>query len=132
MSLLKVLVSGVAFLMALDLTASAGLASAAEAARAGVSIPVVPQVQGDAVTGGGEVKTWKPGDPVQVVPDLREDRQTTITATGQPGVSAPIVRGPVAPQTMEGDVRTLQKAEPYREGGAVRVVPDLREDDAKG
>ena len=132
MSLPKVLGSGVAFVMALDLTASAGLAGAAEEARPGVSIPVVPQVQSDAATGGGEVKTWKPGDPVQVVPDLREDQQTTITATGQPDVSAPIVRAPVAPQTLEGDLRTLQKAEPYREGGPVRVVPDLREDDAKG
>ena len=116
----------------LQLVAAAGAASAAEEARPGVSIPVVPQVQSDAVTGGGEVKTWKPGDPVQVVPDLREDQPTTITATGQPHVSAPIVRAPVAPQTLEGDLRTLQKAEPYREGGPVRVVPDLREDDAKG
>jgi hypothetical protein len=117
--------------MALQLTAAAGMASAAEDVRPGVSPPIIPEVQDEAVSGGGEVKTWKPGDPVRIVPDLREDQKPATSTAGQPGVSAPIVRRPVAPRVLDGNLRGLQKAGVYREGGPVRVVPDLREDDAK-
>ena len=116
----------------LQLVAAAGAASAAEEVRPDVSPPVMPQMQGGSASGDGEVKTWKPGDPVTIAPDLREDEDSSASASGQPRVSAPIVRGPVAPKVLEGNLRTLRKAEPYHEGTPVRVVPDLREDGANG
>ena len=118
--------------VAMQLTAAASVVTATEKAPPGVSSPILPQTRDGAVSGGGEVKTWKPGDPVRIVPDLREDQDPSAGAADQPSISAPIVRAPMTPQVLEGDLRALQKAEPYREGEPVRVVPDLREDGTRG
>jgi len=76
------------------------------------------------------VKKWKPGDPVRVVPDLKENGEAE---TGEAGAGEeplqPIVREPVAPQIMERSIDELAKVKPYREGDPVRVVPDLKESD---
>jgi hypothetical protein len=95
--------------------------------------PASPQVQERDVrslTGEAPVKRWKEGDPVRIVPDLREEGEV------EPGEEqaaeqspAPIVRAPVVPQVMDRSVNELSKAKPYREGQPVRVVPDLRESD---
>jgi hypothetical protein len=95
--------------------------------------PASPQVQERDVrslTEEAPVKRWKEGDPVRIVPDLREDGGV------EPGEEqaaeqspAPIVRAPVAPQVMDRSVNELSQAEPYREGQPVRVVPDLKESD---
>lgn len=76
------------------------------------------------------VKRWKEGDPVRIVPDLRQDGEVE-TGEGQAAEQspAPIVRAPVAPQVMDRSVNELSKAKPYREGEPVRVVPDLKESD---
>jgi len=76
------------------------------------------------------VTPWKPGDPVRVVPDLREDGKKTVEGeeqaqTGQP--LKPIVRNPVAPGIMDQNINDLPKVQPPQEGEPVRVVPDLRE-----
>jgi hypothetical protein len=96
--------------------------------------PAAPQVQEQDVRSLSEeapVKKWQPGDPVRVVPDLREDGGAQLgeaDAEGKP--LQPIVRAPVAPQVMERRVDELSKVKPYREGDPVRVVPDLKESDS--
>lgn len=97
--------------------------------------PAAPQVQEQDVRSLSEeapVKKWKPGDPVRVVPDLRENGEAA--ETGEAGTEGkplqPVVRGPVAPQVMERPLDELSKVKPYREGDPVRVVPDLRESDS--
>ena len=95
--------------------------------------PAAPQVQERDVrslTEEAPVKRWKEGDPVRIVPDLREDGDVG-TGEGQAAQQSPepIVRAPVAPQVMERSVNELPKAKPYREGEPVRVVPDLKESD---
>lgn len=95
--------------------------------------PAAPQVQERDVrslTEEAPVKRWKEGDPVRIVPDLREDGDAGTSedqAAQQP--PEPTVRAPVAPQVMERSVNELPKVRPYREGEPVRVVPDLRESD---
>jgi hypothetical protein len=79
------------------------------------------------------VPKWKPGDPVRIVPDLREDGGDTDASksgTDTPPLK-PIVRKPVAPNVMDQDVNDLSKPKPYDEGGPVRVVPDLKESDSQ-
>lgn len=95
--------------------------------------PAAPQVQERDVrslTEEAPVKRWKEGDPVRIVPDLREDGDV---GTGEDEAARqspePTVRAPVAPQVMERSVNELPKVEPYREGEPVRVVPDLKESD---
>jgi hypothetical protein len=95
--------------------------------------PARPQVQErgvDSLSEEAPVTKWKPGDPVRVVPDLREDGENPVSE-GQPPPQPlkPVVRTPVVPQVTERSVNELSKAEPYREGNPVRVVPDLRESD---
>lgn len=94
----------------------------------------VPRVQERDVKSLSEeipVKEWKPGDPVRVTGDLREDGKTDpdtdATQSGNGTPTEPIVREPVAPQVMEGNVDDLPKAKTYKEGDPVRVAPDLRE-----
>jgi hypothetical protein len=93
--------------------------------------PAAPQVQEQDVRSLSEeapVKKWKPGDPVRVVPDLREDGEAEMGEAGTEGKPLqPVVRGPVAPQVMERRVNELSKVKPYRKGDPVRVVPDLKE-----
>jgi hypothetical protein len=95
--------------------------------------PAAPQVQERDVrslTEEAPVKRWKEGDPVRIVPDLREDGEV---GTGEDQAARqspePTVRAPVAPQVMERSVDELPKVKPYREGEPVRVVPDLKESD---
>jgi hypothetical protein len=95
--------------------------------------PAAPQVQERDVrslTEEAPVKRWKEGDPVRIVPDLREDGEVE---TGEEQAAeqspAPIVRAPVAPRVMDRNVNELSKAKPYREGEPVRVMPDLKESD---
>ncbi|MEA3292209.1 MAG: hypothetical protein U9Q71_07920 [Pseudomonadota bacterium] len=75
------------------------------------------------------VKHWKPGDPVRVVEDLKEDAK--LDNNGEPypekRISKPIVKEPTAPAVMDKDLTKLPKTEPYRPGDEVRVVPDLKE-----
>jgi hypothetical protein len=93
--------------------------------------PVAPQVQEGAMEAtGAKVKTWQPGDPVRVVPDLRQDGGPAVPEQQRAAGQAPVVHVPVAPQVLDEDLRALQKAEPHREGEPVRVVPDLRQDPA--
>jgi hypothetical protein len=103
--------------------------------------PAAPQVQEQDVRSLSEeapVKKWQPGDPVRVVPDLREDgpdlREDGGAQLGEADAEGkplqPIVRAPVAPQVMERRVDELSKVKPYREGDPVRVVPDLKESDS--
>ena len=80
------------------------------------------------------VKKWEPGDPIRIVPDLREDGSPEV---GQAGLEEqnhplkPIVRKPVTPQVMEKDLDELTKVEPYEEGDSIRVVPDLKESESE-
>lgn len=96
---------------------------------------VTPQVQEKDIQSLSEekpVKKWKPGDPVRVVPDLREDGEPTAGEDGtedrpeQP--AKPTVREPVAPDVMDRSIDELPTEPSYQEGDPVRVVPDLRED----
>jgi hypothetical protein len=95
--------------------------------------PAAPQVQERDVrslTEEAPVKRWKEGDPVRIVPDLRQDGEVEAGEEQAAEQSpAPIVRAPVAPQVMDRSVNELSKAAPYREGQPVRVVPDLKESD---
>jgi hypothetical protein len=78
-----------------------------------------------------KVKDWKPGDPVRVVPDLREDAQSDQGGEDyETEASAPMVHDRVAPQVREGSVEDLTTAEEYQEGDPVRVAPDLREEES--
>ena len=95
--------------------------------------PAAPQVQErdvKSLSEGAPVKKWKPGDPVRVVPDLREDGDAEMGEAGaEEEPLQPIVREPVAPQVMERRVDELSEVKEYREGDPVRVVPDLKESD---
>ena len=101
-------------------------------------VPVGPQVQERDVQSLSEdkpVKEWKPGDPVRVMPDLRED-ENAESATGEDKgqsqtSSKPIVHEAVAPKVMKGSLQGLTKVKPYKKGDRVRVVPDLRESEPK-
>ncbi|HEX2281060.1 MAG TPA: hypothetical protein VHG52_04780 [Thermomicrobiales bacterium] len=78
-----------------------------------------------------KVKEWKPGDPVRVVPDLREDANSAEGGEhNKTEASAPMVHDRVAPQVREGSVEDLTTAEEYQEGDPVRVAPDLREEES--
>ena len=98
--------------------------------------PAAPQVQELTVKTRSEenpVQEWKPGDPVRVTGDLREDEKPGTgkdEAQSQPS-PRPIVREAVVPQVMEGSLKALTKVRPYKEGDPVRVVPDLRESEPK-
>jgi hypothetical protein len=96
--------------------------------------PAAPRVQERDLRSLSEeksVKEWKPGDPVRVTGDLREDGKTDpdkdAAQSGEGTPLDPVVRKPVAPQVMEGNVDNLPKAKTYKEGDPVRVAPDLRE-----
>ncbi len=99
--------------------------------------PGSPQIQDVDVRSLSEDKPmqpWKPGDPVRVMGDLKEDGQEGSDGNEKKpkdGISKPIVRQPVAPKVMDKDVDELDKVKPYKPGDPVRVVPDLREDDSK-
>ncbi len=98
--------------------------------------PAAPQVQERNVKSLSEekpVQEWKPGDPVRVMGDLREDEKPG-TGKDEPRSQPPlrpIVREAVVPQVMEGSLKDLTKVRPYKEGDPVRVVPDLRESEPK-
>ncbi len=102
-----------------------------DGANAGAAPPQVQERDIKSLTEQTPVTPWKPGDPVRVVPDLREDGQATggeseeQAQTRQP--LTPIVRKPIAPQTMDQNIDDLPKVQPLQEGDPVRVVPDLRE-----
>jgi hypothetical protein len=93
---------------------------------AGQAAPQVQERDVRSLTGEAPVKRWKEGEPVRIVPDLREDGEVRTDEEQSP---APIVRAPVAPQVMDRSVNELSRAKPYREGEPVRVVPDLKESD---
>jgi hypothetical protein len=108
------------------------------AGAAGTSAgPVSPQVQEQGLgelTQESPAMRWRPGDPVRVVPDLRQSGEPgsePVIEMLPPEPLKPIVRAPVAPRTLEGDVEDLPTVEPYQEGGPVWIVPDLRESDAE-
>jgi hypothetical protein len=108
----------------------AGQAADTKEAPAGPAAPQVQEQDVRSLTEEAPVKRWKEGDPVRIVPDLREDGEVETGAEQAAEQSpAPIVRAPVAPQVMDRSVNELSKAEPYREGQPVRVVPDLKESD---
>ncbi len=103
--------------------------------------PIVPRAQDKdlrSLADDNAVREWKPGDPVRVMEDLREDKG----ADQQAGESrdealpddqrpvGPFVRGPVAPQVLKEDLSDLSKVKPYRPGEPVRVMPDLRESES--
>ena len=121
------------FLFALLIALASG-SVAVRAGETGGQTPATPAVQQRDIKSLAEekpVKPWKPGDPVRVMGDLREDGTPApgkdATQSPDQSSSKPIVRGPVAPQVMEGSVDQLPKAKPYKEGDPVRVVPDLKE-----
>jgi hypothetical protein len=108
----------------------AGLAADRTGMPAGPAAPQVQERDVRSLTEEAPVKRWKEGEPVRIVPDLREDGEVR---TGEEQAAeqspAPVVRAPVAPQVMDRSVNQLSKAKPYREGEPVRVVPDLKESD---
>jgi hypothetical protein len=124
------------------LIASSSIASAAEVngPKEPSSEPVKPSVSDRDVKSLSEehsVKKWKPGDPVKVVPDLREETSGEIHSSEEPDDSAartdddqlkPKVGEPVEPSVSTRSAKELGKIEPYKEGDPVRVVPDLKED----
>jgi DNA replication initiation complex subunit (GINS family) len=101
------------------------------------SEPAAPQVQEQDVKSLSEespVQKWKPGDPVRIVPDLREDGGGTDASksdTAPLPPLKPIVRKPVAPNVMDENLNDLSKPKPHEEGDPVRVVPDLKESDSQ-
>jgi hypothetical protein len=93
--------------------------------------PAPPQEQQRDVrslTEEAPVKQWQEGEPVRIVPDLRENGETR-TGEGPPPPQPlkPTVRKPVAPQVMERNVNDLADTKPYEEGDPVRIAPDLKE-----
>jgi hypothetical protein len=108
----------------------AGEATGTKETPAGPAAPQVQERDVRSLTEEAPVKRWKEGDPVRIVPDLREDGDG---GTGEEQASQqspePTVRAPVAPQVMDRSVNELPKVAPYREGEPVRVVPDLKESD---
>jgi hypothetical protein len=93
-----------------------------------------PQVHEGTLTEGRNVKQWKPGDPVRVTEDLRENTQADRSGeriSKEPTVGPPAVRKPVAPQVMEKNLKGFCKQKGYKPGEPVRVVPDLKEDGGK-
>lgn len=100
--------------------------------------PSTPQVQeSDVKTLPKDqgVKRWKPGDPVRVMEDLREDpkegdEEKKVQTEGQTQ-NKPIVHKPIAPRVLDKDVKDLSKVKPYKPGDPVRVIPDLKESDAQ-
>jgi hypothetical protein len=110
---------------------------------AGQSQPIAPQVQVQSVHEIAEEKLmvpWKPGDPVRVVPDLRESEESPAkTEEGQKAQIEmqpsrplkPIVRQPVTPQVMDENVEGLPAPNRYEEDDPVRIVPDLKESDTE-
>lgn len=121
-------------LAALVLGTFVALAGEAGRPKPATPEPAAPRVQERDLKSLSEEKTvkeWKPGDPVRVTDDLREDGKTDpdkdAAQSGDGAPPEPIVREPVAPQVMEGNVDDLPKAKTYKEGDPVRVAPDLRE-----
>ena len=91
-----------------------------------VRSPVTPNVREadlKAVPEDQKARKWEPGQPVRVVQDLKTSNE--VVGTGNKG---PAVRKPVAPQTVERNLRDLPKATPPEPGTPVRVVDDLKED----
>jgi len=124
----------VVMLAALVLGTVVALAGEAGRPKPATPEPAVPRVQERDLKSLSEqksVKEWKPGDPVRVTGDLREDGKTDpgkdAAQSGDGTPPEPIVREPVAPQVMEGNVDDLPKVKTYKEGDPVRVAPDLRE-----
>ena len=115
-------------LLAAFIFASFGaLAEDAERPKTAPSEPVAPRVQERDVKSLSEeqtVKQWKPGDPVKVMPDLREEASNDeAPQRSQPKA---IVYKPVAPKVSDVGVNELPKVKPYKAGDPIRVVPDLR------
>lgn len=125
-----------ALLAVLLLVPFAALAQETEEPKPAMQEPAAPQVQERNVKSLSEekpVQEWKPGDPVRVMGDLREDEKPGTgkdESQSQPP-PRPIVREAVVPQVMEGNLKALTKVRPYKEGDPVRVVPDLRESEPK-
>jgi hypothetical protein len=121
-------------LAALVLGPFAALAGETGGPKPATPEPAAPRVQERDIKSLSEekpVKQWKPGDPVRVTGDLREDGKIEpdkdAAQSGDRTPPKPVVREPVAAQIMEGSVDDLPKAKPYKEGDPVRVAPDLRE-----
>lgn len=98
------------------------------------SAQVAPQVQEQGINDLAKenpVTQWKPGDPVRIVPDLRESGDASqppaIVEMQPPQPLKPIVHPPVAPEVTEQRTDRLPTVKPYQEGQPVRIVPDLRE-----
>jgi hypothetical protein len=105
--------------------AHAGQPTAGDQAAAQPPAPQVQQQDVRSLSEEAPVKRWKEGEPVRIVPDLREGG-TGEEPTAQPPPQ-PTVRAPVPPQVMKRSVSELPKVQPYREGEPVRIVPDLKE-----
>lgn len=76
------------------------------------------------------MKPWKPGDPVRVMEDLKEDppkENGRGEAQAQGPQQGPVVREPVAPKVMDKKLQDLPQARPYQPGEPVRVMEDLKE-----
>ena len=76
------------------------------------------------------LEPWKPGDPVRVVPDLRQDNAAATGAVIEmlpPELLTPGVAPAVTPDVTGQSVKNLRKIKPYEVGDPVRIVPDLRE-----
>ncbi len=125
-----------AWLSVLLLVPFAALAQEAGEPKPAMPEPAAPQVQERNVKSLSEekpVQEWKPGDPVRVMGDLREDEKAGTgkgESKSQPPLR-PIVHEAVVPQAMDGSLKDLTKVRPYKEGDPVRVVPDLRESEPK-
>jgi hypothetical protein len=76
--------------------------------------PVSPKSRNAPVQELTPAPQWKPGDPVQVRPDLKSS-------------SPPRVSDPVAPKVKEESLKEAPTATPPPPDGPVRVMPDLRE-----
>jgi hypothetical protein len=106
------------------------LSSLAVLAAGSAETPVAPQVQEQSVeTLPKPLVPWKPGDPVRIAPDLREDA-VPLGATIEmqpPEPLKPAVSPAVTPNVSGQNVGSLPKIKPYEIGDPVWIVPDLRE-----
>lgn len=94
--------------------------------------PIMPKVQEtdlNVLIKGKTVKPWKPGDPVRVMEDLKEDTQECdLNRNSQAqGPRKPAVREPITPRVTEKKLEDLPDMEPYKPSDSVRIMKDLRE-----
>lgn len=71
---------------------------------------------------------WKPGDPVKVIEDLRENAKEPPPPPASPTAAQ---QQPTGAQVMTQDIRELPPGSTWKPGDIVKIVPDLRETNAE-